>query len=139
MSSSLVTIHNHEENVYIQHRNNGERNWIGLNDRSVEGSFVWTNHELSNFRSWAPRQQTIGETKTVCTLLGLNMVTLGMMCHVTTVTISLVSEVQLFFRLVQILRIPLLYCARFNEKHKQFQNSSEAMILAVMNAIFAIS
>ncbi|XP_068703626.1 uncharacterized protein [Montipora foliosa] len=56
MSSSLVTIHNHEENVYVQHRNNGERNWIGLNDRSVEGSFVWTNHELSNFRSWAPRQ-----------------------------------------------------------------------------------
>ena len=56
MSSSLVTIHNHEENVYVQHRNNGERNWIGLNDRSVEGSFVWTNHELSNFRSWALRQ-----------------------------------------------------------------------------------
>ncbi|XP_068703631.1 uncharacterized protein [Montipora foliosa] len=56
MSSSLVTIHNHEENVYVQHRNNGKRSWIGLNDRSVEGSFVWTNHELSNFRFWAPRQ-----------------------------------------------------------------------------------
>ncbi|XP_068720566.1 uromodulin-like [Montipora capricornis] len=56
VGSSLVTIHNHEENVYVQHRNNGERSWIGLNDRSVEGSFVWTNHELSSFRFWAPRQ-----------------------------------------------------------------------------------
>ena len=56
MSSNLVTIHNQEENVYIQHRNNGERSWIGLNDRSVEGSFVWTNKEVSSFRFWAPRQ-----------------------------------------------------------------------------------
>ena len=56
MHSDLVTVHNQEENVYIQHRNNGERSWIGLNDRSVEGSFVWTNKELSSFRFWAPRQ-----------------------------------------------------------------------------------
>jgi len=56
MSSSLVTVHNQEENVYIQHRHNGERCWIGLNDRSVEGSFVWTNKEVSSFRFWAPRQ-----------------------------------------------------------------------------------
>ena len=56
MSSNLVTIHNQEENVYIQHRNNGERSWIGLNDRSVEGSFVWPNKEVSSFRFWAPSQ-----------------------------------------------------------------------------------
>ncbi|CAH3133263.1 unnamed protein product [Porites lobata] len=56
MSSSLVTVHNQEENVYIQHRHNGERSWIGLNDRSVEGSFVWTNKEISKFRFWAPQQ-----------------------------------------------------------------------------------
>ena len=42
MGSQLVTIHNQEENVYVQHRHNGERSWIGLNYRSVEGSFVWT-------------------------------------------------------------------------------------------------
>ena len=56
MYSNLVTVHNQEENVYIQHRNNGERSWIGLNDRNVEGSFVWTNKEVSSFRFWAPRQ-----------------------------------------------------------------------------------
>ena len=55
-SSNLVTVHNQEENVYIQHRHNGDRSWIGLNDRSVEGSFVWTNKEISSFRFWAPRQ-----------------------------------------------------------------------------------
>ena len=56
MSSKLVTFHNQEENVYIQHRHNGERSWIGLNDRSVDGSFVWTNKEISSFRFWAPQQ-----------------------------------------------------------------------------------
>ncbi|CAH3133140.1 unnamed protein product, partial [Porites lobata] len=56
MSSNLVTVHNQEENVYIQHRHNGERSWIGLNDRSVEGSFVWTKKEMSKFRFWAPQQ-----------------------------------------------------------------------------------
>ena len=56
MSSNLVTVHNQEENVYIQHCHNGERSWIGLNDRSVEGSFVWTNKEISKFRFWAPQQ-----------------------------------------------------------------------------------
>ena len=56
MSSNLVTVHNQEENVYIQHRHNGDRSWIGLNDRSVEGSFVWANKEISSFRFWAARQ-----------------------------------------------------------------------------------
>ncbi|CAH3133210.1 unnamed protein product [Porites lobata] len=56
MSSNLVTVHNQEENVYIQHGHNGERSWIGLNDRSVEGSFVWTNKEISKFRFWALQQ-----------------------------------------------------------------------------------
>ena len=56
MNSHLVTVHNQEENVYIQHRHNGERSWIGLNDRSVEGSFVWTNKEIIRFQYWAPQQ-----------------------------------------------------------------------------------
>ena len=56
MDSQLVTIHNQDENVYVQHRHNGERSWIELNDRSVEDSFVWTNKEISSFRFWAPHQ-----------------------------------------------------------------------------------
>ena len=56
MGSSLVTVHNLKENVYIQRRHNGDESWIGLNDRSVEGSFVWTNKELSSFRFWARNQ-----------------------------------------------------------------------------------
>ena len=56
MNSHLVTVHNQEENVYIQHRHNSERSWIGLNDRSVEGSFVWTNKEIISFQFWAPQQ-----------------------------------------------------------------------------------
>ena len=56
MGSHLVTVHNQEENVYIQHRHNGEKSWIGLNDRSVEGSFLWTKKGTSSFRFWAPNQ-----------------------------------------------------------------------------------
>ena len=56
MSSSLVTVHNQNENVYIQHRLNGEKSWIGLNDRSVEGLFVWSDGESSRFRFWARNQ-----------------------------------------------------------------------------------
>ena len=56
MNSHLVTVHNQEENVYIQHRHNGDRSWLSLNDRSVEGTFVWTNKEISKFRFWAPKQ-----------------------------------------------------------------------------------
>ncbi|XP_078383750.1 uncharacterized protein LOC144666229 [Oculina patagonica] len=56
MSSNLVTIHNQEENVYVQHRHNGETSWIGLNDRSVEGSFEWANKEVNDYRFWAPKQ-----------------------------------------------------------------------------------
>ncbi|XP_078382516.1 uncharacterized protein LOC144665202 [Oculina patagonica] len=56
MNSDLVTVHNQQENVYIQHQHNGDRSWLGLNDRSVEGSFAWTNKQLSSFRFWAPKQ-----------------------------------------------------------------------------------
>ena len=56
MGSHLATVHNQEENVYIQHRHNGEKSWIGLNDRSAEGSFVWINKGTSSFRFWAPNQ-----------------------------------------------------------------------------------
>ena len=56
MGSHLVTVHNQEENVHIQHRHNGEKSWIGLNDRKLEGSFVWTKKGTSSFRFWAANQ-----------------------------------------------------------------------------------
>ncbi|KAL9961075.1 hypothetical protein ACROYT_G029956 [Oculina patagonica] len=57
MNSDIVTVHNQEENLYIQHLHGGEKSWIGLNDRSEEGSFVWANKETSSFRFWSPKQQ----------------------------------------------------------------------------------
>ncbi|XP_078383748.1 uncharacterized protein LOC144666226 [Oculina patagonica] len=70
MGSHLVTVHNQEENVYIQHRHNGEKSWIGLNDRSVEGSFVWTNREISSFRFWASKQPNSGKNEDCVHTLG---------------------------------------------------------------------
>ena len=71
MSSDLVTVHNQEENVYIQHRHNGERSWIGLNDRSVEGRFAWANKEISNFEHWAPQQPNDWKNEDCVHTLGL--------------------------------------------------------------------
>ncbi|XP_078384224.1 uncharacterized protein LOC144666717 [Oculina patagonica] len=56
MNSDMVTVHNQEENLYIQHLHGGDKSWLGLNDRSKEGSFVWANKENSSFRFWAPKQ-----------------------------------------------------------------------------------
>ena len=71
MSSDLVTVHNQEENVYIQHRHNGERSWIGLNDRSVEGRFAWANKEISNFEHWAAQQPNDWKNEDCVHTLGL--------------------------------------------------------------------
>ncbi|CAH3179854.1 unnamed protein product [Porites lobata] len=72
MNSYLVTVHNQEENVFIQHRDNGERSWIGLNDRSVEGSFVWTSKEITSFRFWAPQQPNNWKNEDCVHTLGAN-------------------------------------------------------------------
>ena len=47
---------NQEENVYIQHRLNGAKGWIGLNDRVIEGTFDWADNQTSNFSYWAKNQ-----------------------------------------------------------------------------------
>ena len=40
-NSVLVDVNNNEENVYLQHRHNGEKSWLGFNDISSEGTFIW--------------------------------------------------------------------------------------------------
>ena len=55
-NSVLVNINNNEENVYIQHRDNGAKSWLGLNDISVEGNFTWVDKGDGNFTAWAKNQ-----------------------------------------------------------------------------------
>ncbi|CAH3131432.1 unnamed protein product, partial [Porites lobata] len=55
-SGNLITVRNQEENVYIQHRLNGAKGWIGLNDRAIEGTFDWADNQTSNFSYWANNQ-----------------------------------------------------------------------------------
>ena len=55
-NGNLVRIRNQEENVYVQHRLNGAKGWIGLSDRNVEGTFVWADTQFSDFTYWAQNQ-----------------------------------------------------------------------------------
>ena len=55
-NSVLVNINNNEENVFIQHRHNGDKSWLGLNDISVEGNFTWVDKGDGNFTAWATNQ-----------------------------------------------------------------------------------
>ncbi|KAL9962239.1 hypothetical protein ACROYT_G031321 [Oculina patagonica] len=55
-NSVLVDVNNNEENVFIQHRHNGEKSWLGLNDKSTEGDFIWADRGPGNFTAWAKNQ-----------------------------------------------------------------------------------
>ena len=55
-NSVLVNIDNNEENVFIQHRHNGAKSWLGLNDISNEGNFTWVDRGDGNFTAWAKNQ-----------------------------------------------------------------------------------
>lgn len=55
-NANLIRIRNQEENVYVQHRLNGAKGWIGLSDKDSEGTFVWADNEASNFTYWAKNQ-----------------------------------------------------------------------------------
>ena len=54
--SVLADVNNNEENVYLQHRHNGEKSWLGLNDISTEGDFTWADLGRANFTAWAKNQ-----------------------------------------------------------------------------------
>ncbi|KAL9963147.1 hypothetical protein ACROYT_G032322 [Oculina patagonica] len=54
--SVLADVNNNEENVYLQHRHNGEKSWLGLNDRSTEGDFTWADVGRANYTAWARNQ-----------------------------------------------------------------------------------
>ena len=72
MHSHLVTVHNQEENVHLQNQHNGEGSWIGLNYRSVEGSFVWAKKGISSFRFWAANQPNNNTDQDCVHTLGSN-------------------------------------------------------------------
>jgi len=55
-NANLITVRNQEENVYVQHRMNGAKGWIGLNDRESEGTFVWADKQSNSFTYWAQSQ-----------------------------------------------------------------------------------
>ena len=54
--SVLADVNNNEENVYLQHRHNCEKSWLGLNDISTEGDFTWADLGRANFTAWAKNQ-----------------------------------------------------------------------------------
>jgi hypothetical protein len=56
LGGNLVTVNDQVENdwVFSTFGDGGTRNlWIGLNDASVEGDFVWVSGETSGYRNWA--------------------------------------------------------------------------------------
>ncbi|PFX12948.1 C-type lectin domain family 4 member M [Stylophora pistillata] len=56
MGANLPAIESQEENVYIQHRHNGDKAWIGVNDIATEGLFTWVDGCPDKFRYWAEGQ-----------------------------------------------------------------------------------
>ncbi|MEO1619596.1 MAG: DUF4347 domain-containing protein, partial [Cyanobacteria bacterium J06632_3] len=55
LGGNLVAINNGAEQVWLNETfGTSERLWIGLSDRTSEGTFVWENGDTSTYRNWAP-------------------------------------------------------------------------------------
>ena len=71
-NSVLVDVNNNEENVYLQHRHNGEKSWLGFNDISTEGTFIWADRGAGNFTAWAKNQPNNFGEEDCAHALGVN-------------------------------------------------------------------
>ncbi|XP_078382502.1 uncharacterized protein LOC144665191 isoform X2 [Oculina patagonica] len=56
LGANLPSVHNQEENVYIQSLHGGEHSWLGLSDINSEGTFVWSDGTPLDFHYWAKNQ-----------------------------------------------------------------------------------
>ncbi|MEB3293161.1 MAG: DUF4347 domain-containing protein, partial [Synechococcales bacterium] len=55
LGGNLVTINNAAEETWLKQTFGGTENfWIGLNDRTTEGRFVWASGEAVTYTNWAP-------------------------------------------------------------------------------------
>lgn len=71
MNSVLVDVNSNEENVYIQHRHNGKKSWLGFNDVLSEGVFTWADLGAGNFTAWAKDQPNNLDNQDCVRTLGL--------------------------------------------------------------------
>ena len=68
MSSSLVTVHNQNENVYIQHRHNGENPGLDSMIGAWKDYLSGLTENQADLGSGLETNQITGKMKTVCTL-----------------------------------------------------------------------
>ena len=97
MGANLAAIESQEENVYIQHRHNGDKAWIGLNDIATEGLFSWMDRCPDKFRFWAQSQSNDFSGEDCVHTLGAGMGTCGMTWIVQLVISTHVRKVRNFF------------------------------------------
>ncbi|XP_068736603.1 uncharacterized protein [Montipora capricornis] len=56
VGANLPSVHNQEENVFLQNLHDGENGWLGLSDINSEGTFVWSDGTRFDFHYWATNQ-----------------------------------------------------------------------------------
>lgn len=56
LGASLPSIHNQEENVYVQSLHGGKHSWLGLSNINSEGKFLWSDGTPFDFQYWAEHQ-----------------------------------------------------------------------------------
>ena len=94
-NANLINVKNQEENVYVQHRLNGAKGWIGLSDRDSEGTFVWSDNQPNNFTYWAKNQPITSKMRIAFTPWVYDIALCGMMWAETAVITTPVLKVRL--------------------------------------------